>query len=674
MIGNNKYIWISLFLISILFVERITVTEVDDDLPVPSSLYGPNDHITILNSDNFDKKVYNKNQVFFIEFFSSWCGACIGYAETYKQLAKQLLQWKPIVQIAAVDCADNNNLKLCREHNVDAFPTIKYFKYMSTSANDAVAYKGNKHNLNEVALDIAQLVYNDWIYRRPTEWPNFQTSDNYVRLEDILPIIPPSTSLLALIVEDNPSRTAWAEMIAFASDKRIYVAQIQRNNPIAMQFGITAPLGKSRLFLLKKGQPIPLYISMEHDTWLQMQDKINEHLAQIPAINIPVPYQPYQPHQPHQNEVLRDTKTQDDVKPLVTWNQFEVQMMDIITALRYMLMAEIPRKSVIKDEKLTALKLWVHAMKKYMPGTIPIRKLLYRLDHWLKNVSTEVISEQWTNQVKVIQDQLGQPLPSTTNYMACRGSKPHFRGFSCGIWTIIHAMSVQAYKVEQNNPNFNANNDLIEPFHQFIWHFFGCTECATHFHEGILRRNMSAVITPADGVMWLWMTHNIVNKYIASKASEDPVFPKQQFPPVSLCPECRKQDGEFDGEAILNFLISYYSNLKTDGLRSAPTYKVSDFEDGKLVAVETKHLSPKLQIGAFDVDAIEEADQKVSNEFGDIPGWGFVDSDAYGRRYNGGSSVKRSFSILWLSVIAVVPMVFEFIATSAEIRVVKFYC
>lgn len=43
---------------------------------------------------------------------------------------------------------------------------------------------------------------------------------------------------------------------------------------------------------------------------------------------------------------------------------FKVQILDIITALRYMLMAEIPRKSVIKDEKLTALKLWVHAMKK----------------------------------------------------------------------------------------------------------------------------------------------------------------------------------------------------------------------------------------------------------------------------------------------------------------------
>lgn len=40
--------------------------------------------------------------------------------------------------------------------------------------------------------------------------------------------------------------------------------------------------------------------------------------------------------------------------------------MDIITALHYMLMAEIPRKSMIKDEKLAALKLWVHAMKKVL--------------------------------------------------------------------------------------------------------------------------------------------------------------------------------------------------------------------------------------------------------------------------------------------------------------------
>ncbi|VDO62069.1 unnamed protein product [Onchocerca flexuosa] len=84
--GNSKYKWLLFVIISILLIGRVTIAE--DEEPVPSSLYGPDDHITILHSNNFDKKVYNQKKVFFVEFFSSWCGACIGYAETYKQLAK----------------------------------------------------------------------------------------------------------------------------------------------------------------------------------------------------------------------------------------------------------------------------------------------------------------------------------------------------------------------------------------------------------------------------------------------------------------------------------------------------------------------------------------------------------------------------------------------------------
>ncbi|VDK84588.1 unnamed protein product [Onchocerca ochengi] len=434
----NKYKWLSFIIISILLVGRVTIAEEEDDEPVPSSLYGPNDHITILHSNNFNKKIYNQRKVFFVEFFASWCGSCIGYAETYKQLAKQLLKWKHIVEIAAVDCADSQNLQLCREHNVEAFPTLKYFKYMSANANDGIEYRGNAHNLNGVPLDIAGFVYNDWVYQKPVEWPSFQTSDNYVRLEDILPTIPSVTSLLAVIVENNPAKVAWAEMIAFANDRRIHIVQIQHNNPIAQQFGIIGTSESSRLLILKKDQSTPLYISKEHDTWLQMQDKINEYIAQFPVIDA---------SESNKDGVLHE---KSDVNVPVTWSQFEVQMMDIITALRHMLLAEIPRKSVIKGENLRALKLWVHAMKKYVPGTIPIRKLLYRLNQWINNISTELTSEQWTHRIKTIQDQLGQPLPSASNYMACRGSKAHFRGFPCGIWTLIHAMSVQAYQIEKD--------------------------------------------------------------------------------------------------------------------------------------------------------------------------------------------------------------------------------
>lgn len=51
---------------------------------------------------------------------------------------------------------------------------------MSRNANDGVRYRGNHHDLNEVGLGIAELVYNDWVYRRPTRWPDFQTSDKFV--------------------------------------------------------------------------------------------------------------------------------------------------------------------------------------------------------------------------------------------------------------------------------------------------------------------------------------------------------------------------------------------------------------------------------------------------------------------------------------------------------------
>lgn len=75
------------------------------------------------------------------------------------------------------------------------------------------------------------------------------------------------------------------------------------------------------------------------------------------------------------------------------------------------------------------------------------------------------------------------------------------------------------------------------------------------------------ILCLAEGIMWLWMTHNIVSKYIAKEASEDPAFPKQQFPPASICLKCRKEDGQFDEKAVLDFMIDYYSNFTTDGLR-----------------------------------------------------------------------------------------------------------
>lgn len=69
-----------------------------------------------------------------------------------------------------------------------------------------------------------------------------------------------------------------------------------------------------------------------------------------------------------------------------------------------------------------------------------------------------------------------------------------------------------------------------------------------------------------DVVLWLWRAHNVVNKRLSGDKSEDPKFLKQQFPPISICSNCRHIGGQFNEEVTLKFLVDYYKDIKVDGL------------------------------------------------------------------------------------------------------------
>lgn len=64
-------------------------------------------------------------------------------------------------------------------------------------------------------------------------------------------------------------------------------------------------------------------------------------------------------------------------------------------------------------------------------------------------------------------------------------------------------------------------------------------------------------------ILWLWRGHNRVNKRLSGEASEDPNFPKRQFPPQEICPQCWTGN-EFNEKEVLNFLIKYYSQIRDD--------------------------------------------------------------------------------------------------------------
>ncbi|XP_024990142.1 sulfhydryl oxidase 2-like isoform X2 [Cynara cardunculus var. scolymus] len=146
-------------------------------------------------------------------------------------------------------------------------------------------------------------------------------------------------------------------------------------------------------------------------------------------------------------------------------------------------------------------------------------------------------------------------------WMFCRGSKNDTRGFSCGLWVLLHSLSVRVDDGESQLA-FTAACD-------FIHKFFICEECSQHFYE-----MCSSVSSPFnrthDFVLWLWTAHNKVNERLmkteASLGTGDPKFPKIIWPPNQLCPTCYAAENvrtgnNWDHDEVFKFLVRHYGKM-----------------------------------------------------------------------------------------------------------------
>eukprot|EP00850_Spirogloea_muscicola_P018853 SM000177S03186 [mRNA] locus=s177:170813:175590:+ [translate_table: standard] len=136
----------------------------------------------------------------------------------------------------------------------------------------------------------------------------------------------------------------------------------------------------------------------------------------------------------------------------------------------------------------------------------------------------------------------------------------------CGLWLLFHALVVRLDEFEAAL--------WLPTLRGFIDKFFGCATCRAHFLEMADREEAKVVTSRRDAVVWLWAAHNEVNERLAKEEAEpdgsqgDPAFPKQQWPPVDLCPACqavKPVDGVhvWDKDAVYVFLVTYYGNTAT---------------------------------------------------------------------------------------------------------------
>uniref|UniRef100_A0A7S3LUX6 Thioredoxin domain-containing protein n=1 Tax=Palpitomonas bilix TaxID=652834 RepID=A0A7S3LUX6_9EUKA len=116
-----------------------------------SAMYYRTDDVIQLTAKDFSSKVLSGDGIWVVEFYAPWCGHCQRLAPEWKRVATAL---KGIVNVAAVDLADEKNKPLGGQYGIQGFPTIKVFEEAGKAPRD---YNGQR-TAQAIVDDVLQTV------------------------------------------------------------------------------------------------------------------------------------------------------------------------------------------------------------------------------------------------------------------------------------------------------------------------------------------------------------------------------------------------------------------------------------------------------------------------------------------------------------------------------------
>lgn len=111
-------------------------------------LYSSADHIVLLENDTISNVIHNSPSAWVVEFYSSFCGHCHAFAPTWKKLSRMAKDWRQIIHVGAIDCAEERNLATCTHYRVEGYPTVKFFNASASSSDIGDPFQGEKTLLN----------------------------------------------------------------------------------------------------------------------------------------------------------------------------------------------------------------------------------------------------------------------------------------------------------------------------------------------------------------------------------------------------------------------------------------------------------------------------------------------------------------------------------------------
>ena len=251
---------------------------------------------------------------------------------------------------------------------------------------------------------------------------------------------------------------------------------------------------------------------------------------------------------------------------------------DLYNTLKLALVNGMNRFEVLDKEAIDILFQFYLVMQAHFPfRNENVRRYFKRMNiWWTKRPDKNQVFILNYREAARISDGFLMPISS---WRHCLGSRPFYRGYPCGFWSLFHVLTVHEY-YEFKNPRIPKtiysnhhlqNNSTLAAFNKpemkheslasmmsFIPKFYCCdAKCSESFAK--TTTNFRTQLTsPESSVLYLWRLHNQINARLAQDKFADPHFPKQQFPSKQQCPQCSDHNAIFNESRVFEFLLKFY--------------------------------------------------------------------------------------------------------------------
>uniref|UniRef100_A0A182XYW9 Sulfhydryl oxidase n=1 Tax=Anopheles stephensi TaxID=30069 RepID=A0A182XYW9_ANOST len=505
-----------------------------------SGLYDATDSVISLTAANLKQRVFNQPHASLVEFYNSYCGFCRRFAPIWKQLATDILGWQKLVRVTALDCSRDENNAVCREFEVMAYPTIRFFSPYYADGEQKIGEPVKEHDEQRIIDRLIE--YMQHVENKPTNWPNLtainRTDDKASLFDGTSAVGAPRPKYVYLINEKDTNATIGSQVILDFHDTPDVVVY-RMHDPTLTTNGLSVVDGSS---LSAINLPIDEF-SRE-----KVRDAIRSHLRQHHIVVTDVSTKSTK--KAGDGGAVAAGTTEQNISALMEQKQEAairakvkelgaavVYQADLEEAIRFALFHEIGRYKTIESDRLVALRNFLNVLVRYFPFNDNGRRFLTELRQYVLNAGEERLDgEAFVARVKSLETER-KPVFSSNHWIGCSGSREGLRRYPCGLWTLFHYLTVQAAESDlSNNPL-----EVLEAMHGYIKNFFGCSECSQHFQQMADKNRIWQVATKDDAVLWLWSSHNEVNKRLSGDATEDPEHPKVQFPTANDCAQCRRK-------------------------------------------------------------------------------------------------------------------------------------